>query len=383
MRTVLLCLACVAVSGQTCLRSSPYSKPPYEGYDVVLIAGQSNAAGNCAVADPAVLAQYVTTGLPLYSFNTGQSGASTLRYDVNAGRATDPVNSTAWLPGRPDILPLNSSVYPVPFGTCSDFAARFAISYLSILQPGRALLIVKEGHDGTKFHDCSSSWKSGFPTPQTVLFWCWSTSRACNPDPSVPYPALPSTITNSSAAWPSTLSLLTNAMYRVDAAMGHNPNGTVHSTAFAGNRFVGLLWHQGESDWPSMPVATYATCLSELVSKVRARYNASATFVAGTYALEPYTVSSANNYLALLRHRIGQYPPGSWNTWGVDLATVPLFPTTGGGRNGLADAYYDVTTTPFSVQPAQNDTFHNNKVHFSSLGYDTMGARYFRAFTGS
>lgn len=133
-------------------------------------------------------------------------------------------------------------------------------------------------------------------------------------------------------------------------------------------------------------MSTWAACLSSAVAGWRGRYNASATFVAGTFAAEPAFAPPSElgggavgpkRYADFLRRSLGGYGPGFR---GYYYPYAPL-PFAAAQPLGLADAYYDAGGgEPFAASPAPSDAAaQQNWVHFSSRGYDVMGMRYYQA----
>lgn len=132
-----------------------------------------------------------------------------------------------------------------------------------------------------------------------------------------------------------------------------------------------------------MTVANWAGCLASVVAGVRARYNATAAFVAGTYTVDQEGTSTAHPYVDFLRYRLGGAALyGNRSTsWGVPYyskpaKTAPPFPPA--EHAALADARYETRSGRAVQSWAEPDP--GNSAHFSASGYDTMGRRYFTAF---
>lgn len=341
---------------------------PFVGFDVVLVAGQSNSVGSAKAPQPEFDSLGSTDGAPIFYLRAGSS----------AGPGWDA--SLYHMTGLAD-----ESVYKVPAtgpgtpGGSQEIGVPFAKRYVAggHLAAGRAVLLVNAGWGGTGF-SCGA-WKAHYdwPSAQTALELGWAASEDCNPSVSDA-----SFVTTLTVAEPVTMSLFTHSVYRTDMAMSMDaatmrPVNASDITVFhPANVLVAVLWHQGEHDSSAgMGVPSYASCLGGVLSAWRRRYSLTAPVIAGTFT-DWYAVPGTplvNEYLSFFRAAFGgesAYPN----------ATSPVRFRSTFAPLELADASMvrDAAGVASIRDPVPYDT--TDPIHFSNRGYQILGDRYFEAY---
>lgn len=291
LRAALLLAAAAAVG---CLDA-------HAGYDVVFVAGQSNAAGaaETAGADD-VRRRDSTAGMPVYALHFGQRNGGRLDNSLPALQpAQEEYTKT---PATGDAYKGNTfSVNVRPRLLCgarraacrvaSPHAPRpskpqFTKNYIAAgyLKPGRAVVIVNTGWSGSSFSWAEDSWYP-FPSKQTTLLLCWAPDATCNPavkDAKV--------ATSAFVDGHIKMSLFTHAQWRLDHALsldpatGAPPAGAPWGQRHEKNKLVAILWHQGEADLCcGYDVKRWSKCMDSTIGTWRAKYGADVPFIAGTF----------------------------------------------------------------------------------------------------
>lgn len=339
---------------------APLTGPPI-GYDIVVIAGQSNSVGY-GLADGLGNAQNDdTTGLPVYAFTAGS---------VN----TPPQFQTTWVEPNQSPNAHNPTTYnEAGFGRYTDFGVNFTKNYIAngFLGAGRAVLIVNTGLGNTPL----GWWGSNYGTasaalPGSSVMATWTPSVAC--DPSFGNVSFATSIGQANLV----TNLVGYSKYRVDLAMTIDPaTGVNHSTGlspFAQNKIIAVLWHQGEADFYNhYPVEHWALCMSDLVDAYRSFFGL-IPFIGGGFATFTYDTrgdSLENRYLNFYRKNFGN---GRYvqNFTGIPVIT----PASGNTLLGYADPLFTYKGD------MRNMPLNNDQVHFSQTGTQIMGSRYAEAY---
>ena len=212
----------------------------YTGFDIIFVAGQSNAVGSCPTPDvPDEAADAIGTR-PIYQLTMG--GSKYYPWDGNSG------DGLALMAENIEHM----SVTDPRGGGYNSFASSFAIRYVDTgrLAKGRALLVVNAAFGGTGILS-SNPYVLNYPWPSssTNLVWSWAPDATCN-----------SAVAGVTTAYAAVqydsprMSLFTHSLYRMDFAMSLDP-GTLRPTSGQGftyqhpaNKVVAMLWHQGENE---------------------------------------------------------------------------------------------------------------------------------------
>lgn len=242
--------------------------PDETGFDVFLLAGQSNMVGWNSDRDPAL-----DTPDPRI-FQLGSAGT----HKNNLIPATDPLEHPSG----------NRGVGP---------AMRFSKAYLDSLPSGRRVLLVPSAVGATGFSD--NRWNPGND-------------------------------------------LFEQAVARANIAMAVNPN----------NRFVAILWHQGETDvpaWGRTPLV-YQAALDKAIYTFRARITGAAS--------APMV--------------LGKFTDG-WAAVDTDARYTKL------GKAGITAAIDDTPRrVPFTaVAQSTGLAYARDVIHFNAAGQRELGLRYF------
>ena len=262
--------------------------PLVSGYDILVVAGQSNtvgfaSAGHCSVQDAATKQDqnylWSTYDLPIYYLNVASN-----QYESTQSRPD-------WFVGTQIIRTAKSSDYQLPTTgspECSvDYIAKFTQNYVASgkLASGRGLLVVKTAWSGTPMAEgASSSPVNLLLPPGSTVHLDWVTSTSCN----ALYNYQFATSINDANL---NMNLFTHATYRIDYAMGIDPSTNQYSNSLSWgsthpqNKIVGYLFHQGESDQDGgVSISAWGNCLTIMINTWRTRYaGPKVPFIVGTW----------------------------------------------------------------------------------------------------
>lgn len=153
--------------------------PSPPGYDIVFVAGQSNAVGNSFTADAADAPNDAYGSLPIFYEQFG--------IDANCGGAYcggypgwDGTAANGVLPP-----PVGRKIPATGAGGLNDFVANFTKSYASsaYFTPGRAVLVVNAAFGASGFlpnndgKTAASQYTYGYPAAGSTLLLLWAPVR--------------------------------------------------------------------------------------------------------------------------------------------------------------------------------------------------------------
>lgn len=130
---------------------------------------------------------------------------------------------------------------------------------------------------------------------------------------------------------------------------------------------------------PGFGPSSYSTCLSTLISNWRQRYGANVPFIAGTFSFSQQGWW-ADWYEDFLRLNFGRGAYGPLSSGYYSITDASLIPVLGLSNLGLADAEYVVSPATRALTPSVVPYDPATTIHFSVLGQQMMGSRYFAAF---
>lgn len=262
---------------------------PNDGFDVFLLAGQGNMLG---MANETLDALLDYTGEDVLEFG------ATLAADPDLTTLNKPI-----LAADPLEHPALSAVNSASIGMS------FARLYSQVFR--RRVLLVPAANITSGFSSSKLVTLTAL-TGQTV-YANWS--------------AAPADLVNFNMA--------RYAVERANRAMAYhpvdNPDADAAAGAHASNRFMGILWHQGETD-VGMTEAAFRTALQTLVAYLRANISgaANAPFVAGfvSYSVVIQNQATGSGPLAVLP-QLSNYPaqfsqPNCWVVNSINPSLVPV-----------------------------------------------------------
>lgn len=347
---------------------------PVTGYDIVVLAGQSNSCSN-AGADAMESVYDRTDGYPIVYLSAGngdwsKSAADSLRY---------PRGDTI---GR---LPSSDSIGNVQFGSMLyNFTKRYVDD--GNLVPGRAVMMVPTcfsgipmSHYPSSFYGLAATLPNGVTVQQT-----WAPDSTCSGWYGHENGLITDPLLNT---LPSYIGCFGYSTYRIDLAMSVDPSTGIIGTSLpspnSANKVVALLWSQGEADQGS-PIANWAGCLKTVITTWRGRYGSTIPFLATTY-----TPNGGNQMIVMadfLRYNFGNGAFAADNSDMGYLRQLTLDQQTAIALNlpylGLADTFYDVLYGGSRLSYNYDPGYINlqNVPHFSVLGYQIMGGRHYTAY---
>ncbi len=356
----------------------PLDTSSYTGFDVIVIAGQSNSVG--------------------FSGNTGRGAeddTSTLPIYVSLGGHGDGVPQGSY------VTRANESYYQIQEytgGGANEFSVGFAKAYVrnGFLAPGRAVLLVSTGVGGTAFLNLGLPQSNTpnvqqTPGPNTTIIETWTSSLACESNAYDSYFSKYGNIATQYNQPNLRMTLLGHAQYQIDAALSINPLTGVAPTSgpisyYPENKVAAILWHQGESDvdfeGSPFPVtfgngtvytcsyectSWWAGCLSNLADTLRTRYTPTGGPVV-PFLVGGYVHGYAEPKMHWYRKNFGG---GRYKN--TITTAPPLNLATGNTNVGFADSYTDFY--------GNSDVLQGDGVHFYQRAYQQLGLRYAQAYS--
>lgn len=292
-----------------------------QGYDVILVIGQSNAVGNTGINSVDAV-NFDTPDPDILALGHSVAAAQPADLRINASMnglvitAHDPLeHAETWNNGFP-IGPAEGD------GTIRG-GVGFALSFAKLYKAaagGRKVLIVGCAYSGSGF---STTGEADLSDGETVAY-SWGAGAASN--------------------------LLTNAVRRANAALAYDPAGAAPGAPNPHSRLAAVLWHQGEAD-VTLSEEYYLANLRDMVDALRrdVRGAADAPFLCAGLSPTYFPEAPAPE---LVQSRVG------------DSAYF------GRARCAFASSR---APTPLSTKSGEN-------IHFDAAGQRQLGARYFAAY---
>lgn len=322
----------------------PASIPPpgsFTGFDVVLVTGEANAVG----VSTGTSALDDTSLLPVFALSEGRVDAP-LQF------------SSPW------VVPMNEAVQhsPTTFneGGANSIASGFAMQYIAdgFLKPGRAILVVNAAKVGSPLGFTTGATSPTLSPANSLIELTWSPSVACDTS------FAEAQFVTDFMAGGLRMNLHTHAAYRLRLALAVNPatslNTSASMTPNAQNKFITVLWHQGETDLAHGTGSDhYGVCVSDMVNTLR----------------NQFTPQAGDSYSTMLAFGAGGYPMGVPQTPLLSEYNVYHMFNLGHGR--YEQTFPSQTGLPFqnfSVSPNfMNVTYGRLKIFYADSSYTYSG----------
>jgi len=330
------------------------------GYDIIVIAGQSNTRG-------------IESDIQINPTNDRPDGSypDLIYNQVNLTSKIYTLTSD-FAPFDVPIPLIGNNIYSSPVPGNAIFGIEFAKYYAANnLAPGRKILIVHGGCPGTGFsYGNQYAFSSTRSFPFSGLTFRWDTSYLYNT--SVQYGC--SLYSELKRRMNSALSLNINALSTPTSNaltsffVNYNTNYENVPVNNSENKIVAFLWHQGEGDINNPPYPSadqYSKYLEKLVDCLRDVQWPKVPFIVGNYSAydgmtsavpnSGYNTVTLNAYQAY-NETFGSSTPPRWYTGHVFTADAPFV----GGEGQPYDSF--------------------NSLHFSPTGQRLLGQRYYNAW---